>query len=138
MQLSEVRGRLGQEGGGTVFEACEWDSQRGLQEDGAKSISLRDKDHFKSEDLDQHTLLELEPPRSRSLGNHLVEAASESEIRKGQCGLARLWAPTVQGTGQGLTFPSVQWGKPIAYGFLGLPERALQRILHAFNLPDIP
>ncbi|XP_010634386.1 cation channel sperm-associated protein subunit zeta isoform X2 [Fukomys damarensis] len=42
----------------------------------------RDKDRFKSEDLDQHTLLELEPPRSRSLGNHLVEVASESEIRK--------------------------------------------------------
>ncbi|KFO28448.1 cation channel sperm-associated protein subunit zeta isoform X1 [Fukomys damarensis] len=82
MQLSEVRGSSGQEGGGTVFEACEWDSQRGLQEDVDKSISLRDKDRFKSEDLDQHTLLELEPPRSRSLGNHLVEVASESEIRK--------------------------------------------------------
>ncbi|XP_033612493.1 cation channel sperm-associated protein subunit zeta isoform X3 [Fukomys damarensis] len=40
------------------------------------------QDRFKSEDLDQHTLLELEPPRSRSLGNHLVEVASESEIRK--------------------------------------------------------
>ncbi|EHB04927.1 hypothetical protein GW7_20672, partial [Heterocephalus glaber] len=81
MQLSEVHGNWGQEGYGTVYETYGRNSQRDLREDGDKSISLRDKDGSKPEDLDKHTLLELEPPCSSSLGIQLGEVASESEIR---------------------------------------------------------
>ncbi|KAM6160909.1 cation channel sperm-associated auxiliary subunit zeta [Erethizon dorsatum] len=80
VQLSEVRGGSDQEGG-DAGETGRWDSQQGLPEDGDKSTSPRNEDSSKPEDLDQHTLLELEPPRSSTLGIRLAAVDSESEIR---------------------------------------------------------
>lgn len=138
MQLSEVRGSSDQAGSGADDETRGWDSRQGLRENGHKRVSLRDKDSSNLEDLEHYTLVELEPPRSSSPGIYLAEVDSDSEIRNGQCGLARSWAPTGRATGQGRAFPSVQWGKPIASKFLGLPGRALAQTLHAFNQPNIP
>ncbi|XP_013369688.1 PREDICTED: testis-expressed sequence 40 protein [Chinchilla lanigera] len=75
-QLSEVRGSSDQNHG--TGHETRGDSQQGLLEDGDKSISQRDKDSSKPEDLDQHTLLDLEPPRSSTQGIWLAELDSES------------------------------------------------------------
>lgn len=67
-----------------------------------------DKDSFKQELLDDHSLLELELQRGRSLGSHFEEGDVDSNTESGQCGLTRLWVSTGQGGGQD---PNICWCK---------------------------
>lgn len=71
----------------------DWDASWEALED------RKDKDSFKQEELDEHSLLELEMRLDSSVGSHVED---DDESRTGQCGLTGRWAPSAQGPGQGL------------------------------------
>lgn len=107
-------------------ETREWYTQRKAGPDsvsGSEEWDDRDDNiSFEPEELDDHTLSDLE---LRSSEGSNLEEDDDSGTEIGQCGFTGLWAPTRQGAGQALNFCWCKTGagrrEAVGSKFLGFP-----------------